>query len=133
MMSLMLSVRWLQILAGTVLCLMAGYQIAHNLLAGPQDSGLSLITGLPRLKTGPAVCVLILGLLGIFGFENRYGRLYGRIAGLIGIGVGALVCIQYWGNGGADSDLVFGFSRVVSLFSIGYGSVLLLLPPMGSS
>src|SRR5690606_17914433 len=49
-------VRWA---AGVVLAALGLYSIGHNLLAGVQDNGLSLLSGNARLETVPSLALLL--------------------------------------------------------------------------
>lgn len=129
MMSLMMGRELPRLVTGALLMAIGAYSIFHNVLAGPDDAGLSLLTGRERLQYPPALSILLLGLVAVLGIERRSGRKLGSVVGVVGAVIGMHVLAVYLGTSDAlaGNQLVLGFSRVAGLFSLGFGLSLIIL------
>ena len=118
-----------QLLLGVVLLFLGGYSLGHNVLAGAEDSGLSLLTGEVRLKTVPAFAVMVLGVVSVVGLASGGGRLVAFLAGCFGLPVGAYAVLEHLRQGitGDAGGFVGGFSLIAGLFCLGFGIALLIL------
>ncbi|TVT31803.1 EAL domain-containing protein [Marinobacter vinifirmus] len=118
-----------QLVLGVVLLFLGGYSLGHNVLAGAEDSGLSLLTGEVRLKTVPAFAVVVLGVVSVVGLASGGGRLVAFLAGCFGLPVGAYAVLEHLRQGitGEAGGFVGGFSLIAGLFCLGFGIALLIL------
>jgi len=131
MVAIMLSYRRLQLVTGAILVLMAGSQVIHNFWAGNTAPGFVLGVEIEKLGNIPAMGIIILGMMGIFGVQKPLGQAYARLVGLIGLVCGIAILVVYAFQPPEDSgQLVFGVTRVVCWFAIGYGLLLMWLPKM---
>ncbi|WP_159078974.1 putative bifunctional diguanylate cyclase/phosphodiesterase [Orrella marina] len=128
MMSLLLGLRSPRLSSGVLLLLMAVYSLLENVFVSILFSGVPWIADLSSLASLPAACVALLGLLALLGLDTVPGRTLARFVGLVGIGVGLVVMYGYVFEPPQQSDeLVLGFSRMTSVFCIGFGIGLMLL------
>lgn len=79
--------RWSR-LTGSLLIALGGYSLGQALLGPVPDSGLSWLTGLPRLETLPALLVLIMGACCFLFPASVLGSLCYRVIGWMSIGIG---------------------------------------------
>lgn len=113
MMSLLLGIRTLRILSGALLLLIAAYSLGGNL---------------PGLGYVPIACITLLGVMALLGLKTLIGRMLARFVGLVGIVVGLYVVYRYVNlPPGHSGELVLGFSRVTSVFCVGFGAGLIVL------
>lgn len=129
MLSLMMGWLAARLVTGGLLIMIGGYSVLHNLLAGPDDTGLSLLTGRVRLQQLPALSTLLLGTVALLGIERSIGRRTAMLVGVVGIALGLYVLVGYLGRQEtmAGNQLVAGFSRVAGLFSLAFGLSLVIL------
>lgn len=127
MLSLMMQRRHLQRLLGGLLLAVAIYGFLHDPLAGPSDFDLTFPSGQARLGVYPAMATALLAAVALLGIRDRRGRLLGSLVGGFGVLVGGYVLVLHLCQADAVADRVHGFSRVSSLFCLGFGASLLLL------
>src|SRR5690606_9555929 len=84
-------VRWA---AGTGLAALGLHSTGHNLLAGVQDNGLSLVSGNARLETVPSLALLLTAGVAFLGLRGEFARRYAFAAGCIGVGLGSFVTLS---------------------------------------
>lgn len=124
--------RW-RLTSGVLLLVLSAYSLLHNTLASDQDAGLSVLTSYERLSTVPALCVGLLGLVGLLGFGSRIGKLTAVFAGSLGVGVAIFVLGMLLAHEQpSDKPLqIAGFKPVSALFCGFYGVLLLILAGKG--
>lgn len=126
MVSLMMRWRKIQRVTGYLLLVLGGYNIIHNLLAGPDDSGLSIFTGQPRLNYLPAICTILLGVVVQLGMESTRRRRFAMAMGVFGVVVGSIVIGIHLGAGDSNA-FVLGFNGVSAFFCLSLSFSLIFL------
>jgi len=126
MVSLMMHWRRVRHLSGYLLLILASYNILHNLLAGPGDSGLSIFTGQPRLQYLPAICAILMGIVALVGLRGQRCRQFAMAMGGIGVLVGGCVLVMLILSAGSQ-DFVLGFNQVSAFFCLGLALSLIVL------
>lgn len=119
-------VRWT---AGALLAALALYSLAHNLLGGLQDDGISLITGNQRLEPLPSLALLLTAGVAFLGLHGNNARRYAFATGCIGFGLGVFVVSAhiYYGLVHISGELINGFTLIAGMLCIGFGIALVIL------
>ncbi|MBB3332099.1 diguanylate cyclase (GGDEF)-like protein/PAS domain S-box-containing protein [Halomonas campaniensis] len=109
--------------------LFGGYNLIHNLLAGPDDGGLSWLTGHPRLATTPALLLLLLAFSCLAGLHSRTCRRMRRLVALLAIGLGLIGVIGHLSPEAGVVRTAVGddFTLLGGLFAMALGVGLLLI------
>ncbi|WP_375739671.1 EAL domain-containing protein [Pseudomonas boanensis] len=85
-------------LIGSLLVLgLAGYSLAHNILAGGNDQGSSLVSGYWRIRNELASIACLFGLALLFSAIRQGGRWLCRLAGMALVGISLLSqLVTFW-------------------------------------
>lgn len=126
MLSLMMRWRKLQRISAGLLIVLASYNIIHNVLAGPNDSGLSIFTGQPRLQFLPAVCVILIAIVALLGIETRRRQQFATAMGLFGVIIGGSIFVMHLPIH-PESGFILGFNHVSAFFCLTLSIALIIL------
>lgn len=82
--------RRISLLAGMALIALAGYSLAHNVLAGGSDQGHSLVSGYFRIRSELAIVACLFGLAMVLAVTRQGGSWLSQVCGLTLLGLALL-------------------------------------------
>lgn len=86
-------------LAGLALIALAGYSLAHNVLAGGSNQGVSLVSGYWRVRSELAIVACLFGLAMVLAVLHQGGRWLGQLCGIALIGLALVSQLAVLGAG----------------------------------